>query len=139
MSDVSTDLISALDDFVPADDNWLPLDLLLQQLFEHPVSSAGIAAMLRVFERFPTEDGAGVFWTIIHGLESVPDYESLLVESVQRVPSEMGVIMLGRILNSGQGEISGVSISSLLSAVQIDPRASPEAQSSALSFQTRNA
>ena len=64
--------------------------------------------MLRVFERYPDEDGAGVFWSIVHGLEALPGYEPFLVESYsKRAPSEFGVIMLGRILNSGQREIAG--------------------------------
>jgi len=112
---------------------------LLGQIFQRPVSPAEVAAMLRVFERFPTEDGSGVFWSIVHGLEAVPGYEPFLAESVQRVPSEFGVVMLGRILNSGQREIAGSSITALLDAVQSSPHASPAAKRHAHNFQSRNA
>jgi hypothetical protein len=60
-----------------------------------------------------------------------------LAESVQRVPSEFGVVMLGRILNSGQREIAGTSITALLEAVQSNPHASPGAKRHARNFQSR--
>jgi hypothetical protein len=139
MPDVPIDFVSALDSFTPPSGNWLPLETLLEQIFSRPVPPAETAAMLRLFERFPAEDGAGVFWSIVHGLEALPHYQALLFESVQRVPSELGVTMLGRILNSGQREIAGNSISTLLAKIQSCPRASPTAKRSAHAFQVRNA
>jgi hypothetical protein len=51
-----------------------------------------------VFERFPDEDGAGVFWSIVHGIESLDvDYEQTLRASLARRPSRMGQIMLRRL------------------------------------------
>ena len=84
-------------------------------------------------------DGAGVCWSIVHGLEAISGYESFLVESVQRVPSDFGVTMLGRILNTGQREIAGTSVVALLAAVQSSPNASPTARRYAHNFQSRNA
>lgn len=138
MSDASTDFVAVLNNFTPASGSWLPLEALLAQLFQHPVSPTEVAAMLRVFERFPTDDGSGVFWSIVHGLEAISGYEPFLVDSVQRVPSDFGVIMLGRILNTGQREIAGTSVVALLAAVQSSPYASHTAKRHAHNFQSRN-
>ncbi len=66
--------------------------------------------MLSVFERYPEEDGYGVMWTIVHGLESLPNYQPELLRSLARQPSELGITMIGRILNAGTTEIGGVSL-----------------------------
>lgn len=54
--------------FEPTRGNWLPLEQLLGELFQAGAGLHGIDAMLSVFERFPADDGAGVFWSIVHGL-----------------------------------------------------------------------
>jgi hypothetical protein len=93
--------LAAIDAFRPAarDDNWRELDELLQAL--GPVTLAAVPTLLRVFERFPRHDGHGVFWTILHAIESAPGYEPVLVEHVMRTPTEMGVTMLQRLVNRG--------------------------------------
>ena len=54
-----------------------------------------------VFERFPDEDGAGVLWSIVHGVEGLDlDYEQPLRDSLARQRSDMGKIMLGRLERS---------------------------------------
>lgn len=71
-------------------------------------------ALLRVFERFPDEDGAGVFWSIVHGLEALSGYEKHLVAAVQRHPTDFTVIMVRRLINAGSQEIDGVKLSELV-------------------------
>ena len=46
------------------------------------------------------DDGYGVFWTILHGLEDIPDYESALFASLRRRPSMMALSMACRVLNA---------------------------------------
>ena len=103
-----SEIIAALERFQPSNGNWLALDALLEELFQCGSASLGIKAMLEVFEQFPTEDGAGVFWSIVHGLESLDGYERRLVESVRRAPSEFSLIMVHRhiILSAGPDETS---------------------------------
>ena len=90
--------------FQPSDGLWLPLDHLLDELWSvgtPPLES--IPVLFGVFERFPHEDGAGVLWSIVHGVESLPyDYEDLLRESHRRVPSEMAEVMLIRLANAAK-------------------------------------
>ncbi|HDR8953553.1 hypothetical protein [Burkholderia vietnamiensis] len=81
----------------PAGD-WRKLDTLLSELWQGDVSIACLPVLFRIFERFPEDDGAGVFWSIVHGLESSDlNYEGPLRESLLRQPSELGQIMLRRL------------------------------------------
>ena len=88
--------------FEPTADMWLPLDDLLNELWlAGQPSIDALPVLFGIFERFPEDDGAGVFWSIVHGVEALPyNYESLLRESYGRVPSEMSKVMLARLANS---------------------------------------
>lgn len=67
--------------FQPSGGNWRPLDALINELWSVGEPAQVIPQLFSVFERYPSEDGAGVFWAIVHGLESLPNYEPCLVES----------------------------------------------------------
>ena len=130
----SSEIAAAIDQFQPQDEEWLELDELLEELFESELPASGIPAMLRVFERYPTEDGAGVFWSIIHGMESLPDYEPLLVESVQSAPSESGLTMVNRLLNSGVTQINSLKLVQLFEQTAQNQSAPAEVRESARRF-----
>lgn len=100
----TSQILSEISRFEPADGMWLPLDQLLDELWAAgAITPEHIPVLLGVFERFPTEDGAGVLWSIVHGIESLPlDYEPALRESYRRVPSEMAEIMLVRLENAAE-------------------------------------
>jgi len=94
----------------PEDGSWRHLDSLLDELWRAGNPEQAMPEMLSVFERYPEEDGYGVMWTIVHGLESLPNYQPELLRSLARQPSELGIAMVGRILNAGTTEIGGVSL-----------------------------
>jgi hypothetical protein len=93
----SQNIINDINQFEPQNGNWLPLDSLLNELWETGDQENFTSELLKVFERFPEEDGAGVFWSIVHGLERFSAYETELIDSLNRQPSEMGLLMLRRI------------------------------------------
>lgn len=132
MSRAASDIVEDIRCFEPTGGNWLPLDRLLGELFQTGAGSLGIDAMLGVFERFPTDDGAGVFWSIVHGLESIPGYEGEVIKLVRRAPSEFPVLMLGRLLNAGVKEVGNTRLVPLLQEVterqDVTPRARRVAQ-----------
>jgi hypothetical protein len=115
--------LADIEDFTPSNGDWLRLEVLLQELFLSGSAPLGIDAMLHVFERCPAEDGAGVFWTIVHGLESLPGYESRLVESV---PSYFALLMVNRLLNAGCKEVGSVRLHCLLEQVAQDETVRPQ-------------
>lgn len=86
----------------------------------------GIDALLRVFERFPNKDGFGIFWSILHGLEGLPNYQEKLIESVNRHPSHFSLMMINRMLNAGQTEVKGTDLLSVLKRVATDERQEEE-------------
>lgn len=93
-----SDILQAISAFEPVDDEWLPLDKLLEALWFTGVRESDVPILFAVFERFPDDDGAGVLWSIVHGVESLPfDYEAILQGSMARKPSFMGDIMLKRL------------------------------------------
>jgi hypothetical protein len=91
-------VLKEIEEFAPINGNWRPLDDLLDELWSGGVTEGQLPILFRVFERFPEEDGAGVLWSIVHGVESLPfDYASFLRQSMERRPSFMGAIMLQRL------------------------------------------
>lgn len=99
MTRVADKILKDIDTFHPVDDEWLPLDDLLEELWAAGTPpQLSIPILFRIFERFPNSDGAGVFWSVVHGVEALPyTYEVLLKASYDRVPSEMAAIMLRRL------------------------------------------
>lgn len=110
----SKEIISDINQFAPQDGNWLRLDTLLDELWGTGDQENFTADLLRVFERFPAEDGAGVLWSIIHGVERFRSYENELIDSLNRQPSEMGLLMLRRIKNSGAKTVGGIEIQKIV-------------------------
>lgn len=90
--------------------------------------------LLGVFERFPEDDGYGIFWSIVHYLETCAGYESALVESVTRSPVEFNLLMVNRLINGGVTEIEGQALLSVLASVASNPAALESARKSANGF-----
>lgn len=100
----TAEVLRDIDRFQPAGGDWRPLDALLDELWGAGVPEAALPALFRVFERFPDEDGAGVLWSIVHGVEHLPfAYEAPLRASHARAPSHMAEVMLDRIARAGPG------------------------------------
>lgn len=99
MSRQQSQILLEIDRFEPRSlGEWRELETLLAELWQGGVTMACLPVLFRVFERFPKEDGAGVFWSIVHGVESTDlDYEEPLRSSLFRQPSELGQIMLRRL------------------------------------------
>lgn len=93
------EIIAEIESFESDDGNWLGLDKLATELWESGNPKIGIDALFGIFEKYPTDDGAGVFWTILHGLETLK-YEQKLYNSLIAKPSHMAIAMLKRIENT---------------------------------------
>ena len=93
------------------------LDETLTAIFQEGFESQFVADLLHVFERFPNQDGFGVFWTILHGIESVPGFEGALLDSVEKSPSEFTVRMINRLINAGEDRIGTTNLMQVLRSV----------------------
>ena len=96
-----SEILSEIDCFAPTAGDWRPMDVLLGDLWSLGVREDHLPILFRVFERFPSEDGAGVLWGIVHGVEALPfDYEPALLASIDRKTSHLGELMLERLQRS---------------------------------------
>lgn len=97
-----SEILKDIAQFKPVAGLWLPLEGLLSELWsvgQPPIDA--LPTLFGVFERFPEDDGAGVFWSIVHGVEALPyNYGPLLQASHARTPSEMSTVMIARLANS---------------------------------------
>jgi hypothetical protein len=134
---ITENVITALDNFAPAEEaeNVGRLYEILDQL--RPLSpdlrSPVISAILGLIERHP-EAELGTPGPLVHELEAIPGYEEFLRESVLRQPTDLGVWLVNRILNS---EISIEARSGwldVLRTVLTHPLASKESQLTASDF-----
>ncbi len=89
--------------------------------FAHPQAGDNLNVWFRIYERFPTGDGGGIFWSILHGIETYhPNSDRLVVESVLRQSSEFSLIMVNRIINAGIRQVGEVDLLKLLDRRSID-------------------
>mgnify|MGYP005861346755 CR=1 FL=1 len=109
-------LAQSIHEFTPKEGNWLPLEELLGEAFSTDNPREYYHAIFTLFERYPEEDGSGVFWTGLHGMEHFGGYEDLLLQYYQRKPNDMTRAMLVRLKNSGEDTIGNTSISALIEA-----------------------
>ncbi len=129
-------LISAVQSITNPDDES-DLDTLqtaLDSLPKLPDPERATPALFGIFERFPWSDGFESFWSVLHVLERMPEYESLLVASVRRSPGEFNLLMLSRMLNAGIRSAAGVDILSLLREIADAAEYSDQARAEALSI-----
>jgi hypothetical protein len=110
------------------------LDELLQSAATQSLGHREYRALFGIFERFPSEDGFGVFWGIIHCMESCNGYEPDLIASVLRKPVEFNILMVNRLLNTGVLDIDGQPLMSVLASVASNPAATRDAKYSAERF-----
>ncbi|MGL6073701.1 MAG: hypothetical protein ACRC8S_06015 [Fimbriiglobus sp.] len=134
MAKSAAKIIGRISAFQPVDGEWLPLDALLSELWDTGQAKKHLRELLGVLERFPEEDGEGVLWSIVHGLEDIPGYESAVVESVLRQPSELAVTTIGRMLNSGTSQVGDASLFDVLRGVASAESAPESVKASAASW-----
>ena len=110
------------------------LDELIGAAVDLPQHPALDQALFGIFERFPAEDGYGVYWSIVHGLERRGAYEPALLASVRRKPVFFNTLMLGRMLNAGIAVCAGTTVRQELEAVAASTSADPDARKNADDF-----
>jgi hypothetical protein len=101
MSRAAADILRESESFRPVNGVWLPLDELLAELWDAGVPARALPSLFHVFERFADDNGAGILWSIVHGIEALDlDYEQPLRDSLARQPSHLGKVMLERLERS---------------------------------------
>ena len=98
------------------------------------LNSEDIQAIFDLFERFPDDDGYGVFSWFMHAIEASGGYEARLLESVARRPGGFNVMMVVRFLNAGISQLEGKDLLVLLRTLAARTDISPRAQETAQSY-----
>jgi len=127
------EIIKDLNNYSPVQDEWRGLDELIAEAAEYHGDKI-VRALLNVLERYPTHDGYGVFWSIVHALEAMTGYEAELVNSISRQPHEMSVLMLNRLINGGISDIEGKPIINILKEVSNNEVVSKDIRNQANDF-----
>jgi hypothetical protein len=133
-------IIKDIEEFVPINDEWESLDELINEACsanDHRVARP----LLGLLERNQDHDGYGVFWSIVHGLEALGNYETELAASVLRKPHEMSILMLNRMLNGGIQTIDGRPVLEILEEVASNskfPNSIRESANGFVAFQREN-
>lgn len=100
------------------------LDLLqssLDSLFvSEKLTKEETEVLFGLYEKFPTSDGYGLFWSILHKIEASDNYKSLLIESIQRQPTLFTLLMIERMINSSTYFVGDINLLNLLSQVAND-------------------
>jgi len=112
MPSLST-LLRSLDSFQPHD-SWMRLEDLLEELWELGPPADALMPLLRFLERFPEDDSGGVLMGLMHGIETFSEYETELLDSLHRQPTEITLLLVRRIANTGQKIIAQHPVASRL-------------------------
>jgi len=132
MPSLST-LLRSLDSFQPHD-SWMRLEDLLEELWELGPPADALMPLLRFLERFPEDDSGGVLMGLMHGIEIFSEYETELLDSLQRQPTEKTLLLVRRIANTGQKTIAQHPVASVYRAVYAHPNAPLDVKQMAQDF-----
>src|SRR5689334_10333712 len=96
-------IIAEFEQFTPTENDFndrgrLMLRDLCNDVLDTPDPAAAIPAILSVIEKYPDAD-FGAPGVLVHTLEKISGYEGLLIESIQRRPAPLALIMLSRLRN----------------------------------------
>lgn len=127
------ELIKRIENFEPENNQWCGLEELLNCLFENSNPDLGLEAMFRIYERYPEEDN-DYLWGMLHGIEDIPNYESKLLESIDRKPSFFTTLMINRIINAGIQEIENRKLLDVLKSISENLDVSSDIRNYANSF-----
>ena len=132
MRSLST-LLHSLDSFQPHG-SWSQVEDLLAELWELGPPAYALVPLFRFLERFPEDDSGGVLMGLLHGIETFPAYETELMDSLHRQPTEMTLLLVRRIANTGQQTIAQHPVASVYRAVHAHPTAPLDVKQMAQDF-----
>ena len=76
------------------------LEEILKEVFNNKLQKHFIHDMFRIYEKYPEEDN-DIFWSMLHGIESINNYKDALFLSLNKKITKFGILMVNRIINKG--------------------------------------
>jgi DNA repair ATPase RecN len=117
------DILSKIDSFNIEENSWNELDIHITDLMNTENSEKGIVNLFKILERYHDRDDH-VLWEIGHATEDMKGFEYELVNSLKRQPSDIGIMLLNMIYNTGAKEIGGENMDALLAHLKNHPKSS---------------
>ncbi|MDJ1482911.1 hypothetical protein QNI16_20585 [Cytophagaceae bacterium YF14B1] len=118
-------ILEQIKSFELAGNNWIVLDELLYQLWKTETPEQGLPVIFSLIERFPEEDRRRGFRSIVSGVGRLQGYTTMLLESLQRQPSILGIAILNRMLQRSQKYIGDISVVEFLHSLLHHPKMTP--------------
>ncbi|TDX87291.1 hypothetical protein [Epilithonimonas xixisoli] len=115
-------IITQLNSVNPNNDTLYEVDDIISELYsmEKSERKKAIPAMFGIFERLNDNHYDSVLWSVLHAIEGLTDYENELIQSIERKPNEFNLLMVNRILNSGQTVFKDCNYIILLEKLLLD-------------------
>lgn len=126
------DILGDLDRLDFAGDYMARLYEVCDELEDAPDSATAVEPVLRFIERNAERD-LGAPGPLVHFIETVSGYEEALLQSLQRLPTDLTVWMLNRILNVAEDEQRSRYLE-LMRSIAGDSAVNRDARDAALSF-----
>jgi hypothetical protein len=104
------------------------LEALVNLLDRTVITPELYRALFDLYERFPEDDGYGIFSSILHFLETCSRYEQFLIESMRRKPTYTAIRMVDRLVLGGLTQLGEVNLLSLVQAAATSSLASESAR-----------
>ena len=104
------------------------LEALVKELNDLVLTPELYQAIFDLYEKFPEDDGYGLFTSILHRLERCSGYEQFLIQSMKRKPTYIAIRMIDRIVVGGFTQIGEVNLLSLVRAAAKNSLASESAR-----------
>jgi len=130
-------LHSKLDNFLPIINedfkDFFELEAIVNEIFTKKIENEFLIDFLKIFERFPLENNE-YFWSILHGIEQIKNFEKELVKSVLFQPSLFGLLMINRLMNDSIQNIEETNLIDIFKKHMHNQQLANELKEEAVSF-----
>lgn len=130
----STRIIREIQQLEVLEENLTKLDSLIQELFTVKLDESDVPFLLETLVKFQEIESYGVLWGILHGIESIKNNETYLIESVKQSPTEMTILMINRLINGGVNQVNDDVLLQLLKDISENQAVNEEIRNQAGSF-----
>jgi len=128
-NDTEKQLLNKIEAFRPENDDYTPLELLFNQLYDKflktNTSNKGLVTLFKVLERFHEVSKPIVFWDIMYTLEEMDGFDQEYVNSLKRKASDITIMNLSSLFNSDINYVGNEKMEDLLTHIKNNPNTTP--------------
>ena len=106
----------------------------MAKLRELGPSVDALVSLFRFLERFFEDEGGGALMGLMHVTQTFATYETELLDSLHRQPTQITLLLMRRIANTGQKTIAQHPVANVYRAVHAHPTAPLDVKQMAQDF-----